>query len=288
MEVVNVSGTSGPAQRADAAGLWLVGCGNMAGAMVEGWRVAQRDFSQTVAIRPSGTPVQGVRTVRSITEAGRAPAVAILGFKPQKLDEVAPQLAGMIGKDALLISLLAGVEVQTLRQRFPDAGKIVRVMPNVTVAVRRGVLAVYGEELDSGQRSRLTELLAPLGHIVWCGTEAELGVVGSVAGSGPAYVARFIAALASAGEERGLDASVALTIVRETVFGTGWLAATTGEAMDDIVRRVMSPNGTTQAGLKVLEAELPDLIDRTIAAAEHRASELAAEARSIDSTPSAS
>jgi pyrroline-5-carboxylate reductase len=185
----------------------------------------------------------------------------------------------------LVVSLLAGVEVQTLRQRFPNAGKIVRVMPNVTVAVRRGVLAVYGEELDSGQRNRLAALLTPLGYVVWCQTEAELGAVGSVAGAGPAYVARFIEALASAGEARGLAPSVALTIARETVFGTGWLAATTGEAMDGIVARVRSPNGTTQAGLEVLDAELPHLIGRTIAAAGRRAAELAADARSIDSAP---
>src|SRR4028119_1289385 len=72
---------------------WFVGCGNMAGAMVQGWRSAGVDLSSAVAIRPSGTPVEGVRTVRSAEEAGPSPRLAILGFKPQQLGQIAPALA---------------------------------------------------------------------------------------------------------------------------------------------------------------------------------------------------
>lgn len=284
MDVVNVSGAV-PAgqQRTDA--LWLVGCGNMAGAMVEGWRSAGTDLSQAVAIRPSGTPVPGVRTVRTIAEAGPPPGIALLGFKPQKLPEVAPELAAAIGGETIVLSMLAGVEVETLRQRFPAAAAVVRVMPNTPVAIRRGVIAVFGEALDEGKRTRVGTLLAPLGYVAWCASEAELGTIGHVAGSGPAYVARFIAALAAAGEGKGLDPGLALTIARETVLGTGWLAAAAGDPMDEIARRVTSPNGTTQAGLAVLDAELPDLIERVVAAAGRRSAELTADARAIDSSP---
>ena len=283
MEVVNVSGGGTAPQPHNAQGVWLVGCGNMAGAMVEGWRAAGLDLSQAAAIRPSGTAVPGVRTVRSVGEAGMAPGIALLGFKPQKLDEVAPQLAGIISEQTVLVSMLAGVQVASLRARFPRAAAVLRIMPNLPVAVRRGVIAAYGEALDDTQRSRVASLLTPLGYVAWCASEAELGAVGSVAGAGPAYVARFIQTLASAGEAKGLEPGLALTIARETVLGTGWLAAATGEPMDEIVRRVRSPKGTTAAGLQVLDAELPQLVGRTIAAAGRRAEELAAEARAIDS-----
>lgn len=284
MEVVKVSG--GSRERAsDPEGLWLVGCGNMAGAMVEGWRSAGLDLSHTVAIRPSGTPVSGVRTVGSIAEAGASPGIALLGFKPQKLGEVAPQLGDAIGSDTIVVSILAGVEVATLRARFPQAAAIVRVMPNLPVAVRRGVVAVHGEPLTEAHRARLASLLTPLGFVAWCASEEELGAIGAVGGAGPAYVARFIETLAVSGQAIGLDPELALTIARETVLGTGWLAATSGEPMSEIVRRVKSPNGTTEAGLKVLDAELPVLVGRTIAAARHRAAELADEARAVDSPP---
>jgi pyrroline-5-carboxylate reductase len=98
-------------------------------------------------------------------------------------------------------------------------------------------------------------------------------------GRPPAYVARFIAAFAATGEGRGLDPGLALTAAREAVLGSAWLAAATGEPMTDLARRVTSPNGTTQAGLEVLDPELPNLIDRTLAAATKRSGELAAEIR---------
>lgn len=284
MEVVNVSGAA-PVPAHDAQALWLVGCGNMAGAMVEGWRAAGLDLGHATAIRPSGKAVPGVRTVRSIGEAGLSPGLALLGFKPQMLPDVAPRLAAAIAPGTVVVSMLAGVEIASLRARFPHAAAIVRIMPNLPVAVRRGVVAVHGEALDEAQRASLSNLLTPLGYVAWCTSEAELGAVGSVAGAGPAYVARFIDALAKAGEARGLDATLALTMARETVLGTAWLAAATSEPMDEIVRRVRSPKGTTEAGLAVLDVMLPALIEGTISAAGRRAAELAAEARAVDSPP---
>lgn len=289
MEVVNVTGStpsSGAPRPHNNDAMWLVGCGNMAGAMVQGWRAAGIDLAQAIAIRPSGTPVGGVRTVRSVADAGgRTPAIALLGFKPQKLDEIAPDLGACLGDETIILSILAGVEVASLRARFPNVAAVVRVMPNLPVAVRRGVIGIYGEGLSELQRDRLSSLLSPLGYAAWCSSEAQLGAIGSVAGAGPAYVARFIDALARAGQEQGLSAELALTIARETVLGTGWLAASTNEAMDEIVRRVRSPKGTTEAGLAVLDVVLPALIEGTIAAAGRRAAELAEQARGIDSIP---
>ncbi|MCW3798879.1 pyrroline-5-carboxylate reductase [Sphingomonas sp. BN140010] len=282
MSVVNV--TAGPAgSPVLAPSIWFVGCGNMAGAMVEGWRSAGVDFSQSVAIRPSGTPVPGLRTVQTLGEAGRPPELLLLGFKPQMLRELAPGLANWVTSRTAVVSILAGVEVATLRELFPRAQAVVRVMPNVACAIRRGVTGLYSADADEALRTRLRQLFMILGLTVECTNEAELATIGSVAGAGPAYVARFIEALARAGEARGLDPQLSLTIARETVFGTGWLAATTGAEMDEIVRRVRSPNGTTAAGLAVLEPELPALVGRTIDAAARRGAELAAAARAIDS-----
>ena len=266
-----------------APSIWFVGCGNMAGAMVEGWRSAGVDFAQSVAIRPSGTPVPGLRTVRTLGEAGRPPELMLLGFKPQMLRELAPGLNNWITSRTALVSLLAGVEAATLREQFPRAQAIVRAMPNVASSVRRGVTGLYSADADEGLRTRLRQLFVILGLTVECVEEAELAAIGSIAGAGPAYVARFIDALAKAGEARGLNAELALTIARETVFGTGWLAATSGADMDEIVRRVRSPNGTTAAGLAVLEPELGPLVQRTTEAAARRGAQLAAAARAIDS-----
>ncbi|HUE78409.1 MAG TPA: pyrroline-5-carboxylate reductase dimerization domain-containing protein [Sphingomicrobium sp.] len=257
---------------------WFVGCGNMAGAMAAGWRLAGVDLTGAVAIRPSGTPVDGIRTVASMAEAGDAPKLAILGFKPQQLDEIAPELAQRLTEDTVVLSILAGVEASSLRGRFLRARSVVRAMPNLPVSIRRGVIALYSDDADDALRRQLSELSATLGYALWTSTETALAAVGSVAGAGPAYVARFIAALAKAGERRGLPATLAATIAIETVLGTAWLAATTRESMDEIVRRVASPNGTTEAGLAVLDPHLEGLIAVTIEAAARRGAELAEEA----------
>jgi pyrroline-5-carboxylate reductase len=254
---------------------WLIGCGNMAGAMVEGWRLAGADLSGAIAIRPSGKPVEGVRTVTAMADAGPPPRLAILGFKPQQLDAVAPEFAERLTAETVVVSILAGVEAATLRGRFVRAGSIVRAMPNLPVAIRRGVIGLYSDDADDALRRQLSELVVVLGYTVWTSTEAALAAIGSVAGAGPAYVARFIGALARAGERRGLPPGLAATIALETVLGTGWLAAATRESMDDLVRRVASPNGTTEAGLAVLDPHLGGLIAVTIDAAARRAVELA-------------
>lgn len=260
---------------------WIVGCGNMGGAMVAGWRSAGVDLSKAVVIRPSGTSVEGVATVSSFADAGAPPKLVLLAVKPQKLDEVAAQLKPWLTSKTVILSILAGVEVSSLRARFRNVGAIVRAMPNLPVAIRRGVIALYSEDADDALRRQLAELIAPLGFAPWMADETRFAGVGSVAGAGPAYVARFIDALTKAGEKRGLSKEIASTIALETVLGTSWMAAATSESMDDVARRVASPGGTTEAGLKVLDHDgvLDELIGLAIDAAGRRGQELANEAK---------
>jgi pyrroline-5-carboxylate reductase len=261
---------------------WFVGCGNMGGAIVDGWRLAQVALSSTVVVRPSGLPVEGVRTVSSFAEAGNPPKLVILAVKPQKLDEVARQLAPWLTSKTVILSILAGVQAASLRARFPKAQAIVRAMPNLPVAMRRGVVGLYSDDADDALRQQLGDLFAALGFAMWMADEERLAAVGALAGAGPAYVARFIDSLAKAGEQRGLTAEIARTIALETVFGTAWMAAATRESMDEVARRVASPNGTTEAGLAVLDGDgaLDRLIAATIDAASRRGAELAEEAKS--------
>ena len=258
---------------------WMVGCGNMAGAMVQGWRAAGVDFSNVTVIRPSGTPVEGVRTVTDYP-VGEPPRFVMLGFKPQKIDEVAPGLAPHVGDDCLLVSMLAGVSAATLRERFPDARAIVRVMPNLPVAQVQGVTAIYSADSDQERLADLRRLMASLGMIMWCEKEEEFGVIGAIASAGIAYVARFAAALAKSGERLGMQPSTAEQVAIQTLVGTAAYAAGNRASMGEIARHVASPGGTTEQGLAVLDAEggLQQLVDRTIEAAVRRSKELAAEA----------
>ena len=260
---------------------WFVGCGNMGGAILDGWRTGGLDLGPVTVIRPSGRAVEGTRTVVEFADAGPPPMLAVLAFKPQKLDEIAPELRRWLSAKTIVVSLLAGVEAASLRQRFPGAGAIVRAMPNLPVAVRRGVTGLYSPDADQQTQAQLNNLFSALGFAMWMADEAKLSAIGSVAGAGPAYVARFIGALAKAGENHGLTAEIASTVALETVLGTAWMAATTGESMAMLAKRVASPKGTTEVGLRVLDHDhvLDELVTLAIDAAARRGTELAEEAR---------
>lgn len=261
---------------------WLVGCGNMAGAMVDGWRAGGLDLSHVTVIRPSGTPVQGVHTVTDYPE--EQPRFVMLGFKPQKLGEVAPGLAAHVGEEAIVVSMLAGVTAASLRRRFPKARAIVRVMPNLPVAQVQGVTAIYSPDGGINDLPEIRQLMASLGMIAWCEKEAELGVIGAVASAGVAYIARFADALAKSAEALGIRPGLAGQVAIQTLVGTGAYAAETAASMGEIVRRVASPKGTTEQGLAVLDAPdgLQPLVDRTLAAAIRRGQQLAEEAARRD------
>jgi pyrroline-5-carboxylate reductase len=260
---------------------WVVGCGNMAGAILEGWRSAGLDLSPVIVIDPVTKFIVGARAVTSLEDAGSAPKLVLLGFKPQMLTEIAPRLRRLLGPETIVLSILAGVEIATLRKHFPDVHAIVRAMPNLPVAIRRGVTGLYTDG-DFAAKQQIGDLFVSLGYAMWMADEARLAAVGSLAGAGPAYVARFIAALTKAGVKRGLSEEIAATLALETVLGTAWLAAGSGDSMDSIAKRVASPGGTTEAGLKILDQDhaLDELIARALDAAGRRGAEMSEEAKS--------
>ena len=156
--------------------------------------------------QPHIAPITGSWKVR---EAGPPPRLVILGCKPQQLDDVVTRLSAHLTAQTVVVSILVGVEVATLREKFWTAGAVVRALPNLPVSVRRGVVALYGDDLPGEVHDELSQLFALLGFAMWTNTEANLVAIGSVAGAGPAYVAKFIDALTKAGVDRGLSSETA-------------------------------------------------------------------------------
>ncbi len=261
--------------------IWLVGCGNMAGAMLRGWLDGGADPAAFTVIRPSGAPVgEGITVVQALPADGPVPALVVLGVKPQLLDVVAPDLAPMLAPETLLLSILAGVELSTLRRRFATPHTIVRAMPNMPVAIGRGVVTLASDTADAGARARAEALMAPLGLVEWM-DEGLFDVVTALAGSGPAFLFRFIDALAEAGADSGLPADQAARMALATVAGAAALAAAEDESPRMLADRVASPGGSTRRGLDILDEPegLVPLLRNTLTAAILRNREMAAAAR---------
>lgn len=264
--------------------LWMVGCGNMGSAMLAGWRATGIDPAHVTVVRPSGQPCgDGVRVLTDYPE-DEVPAIVLLAMKPHQLDRVAPALAPALDPRTILISILAGVEASSLRERFPAPETIVKAMPNLPVALGKGVVGLYAEGGDQADKVLVTGLMAALGHAEWFEDEAAFQLAGVLTGAGPAFLYRFIDALGQGAGGLGLPPDQAMRLASAMAAGAAALAADSNETPEDLARRVASPNGTTEAGLRVLDRDraLFRLLHETLAAARARSLELAAEARARD------
>jgi pyrroline-5-carboxylate reductase len=260
---------------------WLVGCGNMAGAMLEGWLARGMDPSQVTVIRPSGRPVAGgVRVLTALPE-DEVPALLMLGVKPQMLDAVAPELARMVEPGTALISILAGVEQESLRRRFPAVRTIVRAMPNTPARLNKAATSLYSDSDEGAARAIVEQLMEALGQVEWIDDEALFDVVSALTASGPAFVFRFIDALGEAAAALGLPRAQAQRLALATVEGAGALAAAASASPHQLAEQVASPGGMTRKGLDVLDADqsLDRLVAETIEAAVRRSREMGEEAR---------
>ena len=260
---------------------WLVGCGNMAGAMLARWLDCGVDRERITVIRPSGKPVaEGVRVVTDYPE-DEVPALVLLGMKPQQIDQVAPSLAPVLDPGTVLVSILAGVELNSLKSRFPAVRTIVRAMPNTPVRLGKGVTVLFAEDEAPEARLIVEGLTGALGLVQWTKDEREFDAAGMLSGTGPAFLFRFIDALAEAGVAAGLDPEQAARLAIATVEGAAALAAGSAESPAQLADRVASPGGATRAGLNVLDdgESLNRLVRVTLEASVRRSREMAAEAR---------
>jgi pyrroline-5-carboxylate reductase len=242
--------------------------------MLSRWLATGLD-PETVTVIDPGTPkvADGIRVLPRLP-AEPPPAMLLLGVKPQMLDDVARPIAAAIGTGTTLFSILAGTRHATLSARFPAAGQIVRVMPNLPVAIGQGAVALHAPGAD---RATISNLMAPLGLIEWIDDEALFDAVTALSGSGPAFLYRFAQALAEGGAAMGLDPAVADRLARATVAGAATLAQDSSEPLAELAERVASKGGSTRMGLDVLDTDraLSGVVAAALKAAEARNREMA-------------
>ncbi len=184
----------------------------------------------------------GGEAVTSNAELAERADVVVLAVKPAKLEAAAAEL----NEAEVVVSLLGATPLARVEAAFPKA-EVLRVMPNVAVEVRKGVLCVAGAEAPP-----LREKLALLGHVVELPDE-RFDAATAVMGCSPAYLALAVEALVEAGTAAGLEEELARELVVETVAGTAELLRRRSPA--EVRRAVASPGGSTEAGLEALERE---------------------------------
>ncbi|MCK0167969.1 pyrroline-5-carboxylate reductase [Jannaschia sp. S6380] len=255
-------------EKIEGRGIVVLGCGRMGSALLSGWLDRGLSHAAVTVIDPVPSDWLRGTGVHVNADLPEAPAIALIAVKPQMMGEALPALRAL--SDTLFVSVAAGTPIAAFQAAFGDDARIVRAMPNTPAAIGRGITAIVGNDAATPDDMDLAEtLLSAVGEVVHLPGEDQMDAVTGLSGSGPAYVFHMIEAMTDAGVSQGLPHDLALRLARATVAGSGALAMT-GETPEQLRINVTSPNGTTQAGLEVLMAELPDLMARTVAAAADR------------------
>jgi pyrroline-5-carboxylate reductase len=259
----------------------FLGAGNLASAIVRGLLAKQVCAPADLACTSQGGATArklaadtGITFEPDLPKLLAGADAVVVAFKPQSLAGADPRLSGLTaGK--LVISVLAGKKLARLAQAFPGARNIVRTMPNTPAAIGAGITPWCAlAPLTPADRAVVGQLLGALGQFLELGEE-HMDAVTALSAGGPAFLFEFVGALRDAGVAAGLPRATAQKLAVETVLGSARLLARDGGEPEALRDKVVSPNGTTFAGLQVMAArQFRETIRETILAGTRRAGEL--------------
>jgi pyrroline-5-carboxylate reductase len=264
----------------------FIGGGNMASAIVGGL-VSQGFDAGTITVSDPMpetlarlAAVAPVKTTTDNLAAVKDADVIVLAVKPQVMAQVCKPLAETLARTKpLIISIAAGITLQSLQQWLGEGLAIVRSMPNTPALVQTGATALFGNiHTNTRERDIADRLLRAVGITAWTDSEEQLDAVTALSGSGPAYFFLVIEAMTAAGIALGLAPELATQLTLQTALGAAKMAAESDVDAAELRKRVTSPGGTTLAALTVMEQrELRDIFSAALGAAEQRSRELAAQ-----------
>lgn len=249
----------------------FIGAGNMAGAIIDGmlasgypadriW-VCDRDAPKRDAFAAKG--------LNATDDNGRLIDVCeavVLAVKPQVLKQVLePLRAAFQARKPLLVSVAAGVTVESIDRWLGGGAAVIRTMPNTPALVMTGATGLYANEaVDASERTAIEAIFSAIGVAVWVPDEDALHSVTATSGSAPAYFFRFMEAMQKAAEDAGLDADTAQKLIVQTAMGAARMVEQTGESPAQLRQKVTSPKGTTEQAILSFER---DDIDAVVARA---------------------
>ena len=242
----------------------FIGGGNMAEAMIKGLLSASFIEAKNVFVsEPSEAKRDTLHAEYKIKvsadnrELVKKCDIIILAVKPQIVQKVLRDIASLVGRDKLVISIAAGVPIaimdDVLRGGKNKKFSIVRTMPNTPALVQEGVTAIAsGQHVSKTDVKIAHRIFEAVGRTVDV-EEDQLDAVTGLSGSGPAYIFMLIEALSDAGVKMGLSREVANILTIQTVLGSAKLARESGKHPGELKDMVPSPAGTTISGLHALE-----------------------------------
>jgi len=259
----------------------VIGCGNMGASIIRGLveasfypqnlHITDADPKKTQALKKD----LGVKIAKTNRQAASIADAVILAVKPQVLDSVVDDLATVLPEGALVISIAAGVPIARIRKSLKEKNPVVRVMPNLPALIGQGISAyALGAGCAPKHRQIAELILKSIGSTVEV-REPMMDAVTAVSGSGPAYLFLLAEKMIESGYELGLKSQTAKQLVYQTLLGSARMMAGGEADPDELIARVASKGGTTEAALKVFRSRgFGKVVKEAMTAAQRRAVEL--------------
>src|SRR5436853_746519 len=262
--------------------LGFIGAGKLAGSIIRG--LLLKNFCEPGAIVASEPNIEtrmqlqnelGISFTTANREVAEKAEIVFLGVKPQMVLPVLRELGDALA-NKLVVSFAAGIRVAQMEAVTP--ARIMRVLTNTPSAIGRAASAfAAGPRATDQDRQKIRTMFGTIGLVVEV-DDNQIDAVTALAGSGPAFVYAMIEALARGGEKMGLNKQVSLQLAAQTALGATEMMITSGKSPEELIKMVVTPGGTTAAGLRVMEersvaATLADAVE----AATKRGQEMAKE-----------
>jgi pyrroline-5-carboxylate reductase len=265
----------------------FIGTGSMGSAVLDGLVAAghpkalisatTRTEAKAKALRDRGISALAGETAPDANAlmAGDADLI-VLGVKPYQIVDVLTELKGEIGKNAVVISMAAGIKLATMAAVLDENPNIIRTMPNTPALVGKGVTGLASAATASQDSVDATKALFEAVGSVLVIPEEQIDALSAVSGSGPAWVYYIIEQWEKVAVSQGFSVEDAKLLVRQTLAGSVELLESTGEEPADLRKKVTSPGGTTERIIATMEqADLQGIFDASLKAAVARAVEIA-------------
>ena len=216
----------------------------------------------------------GTQRVSNLNQAAAESEIIVLGVKPQIFNKISVELKHYLENSKIIISIMAGVTVQTLSDELGFGNEYVRTMPNIPLTVQQGAIAIATDDLQTETISIVREIFQSVGEVVEV-AENQLDAVTGVSGSGPAFVYQFIEGYINAGVRAGLTRDVSEKLVLATIKGSINFLETNNLGTQQATNQVTSPGGTTIYGMQALEENgFKNAMYKAVEAATNRSKEL--------------
>ena len=210
------------------------------------------------------------------TDAAASADIVLIGVKPAMVPDMLREIAGALRPGTIVVSLAAGVTIETFEAIVGPGIPVIRSMPNTPAVVGKAVTGLAAGSTATPEHIDLVRRLFETCGVVIEVPEAQIDALSTISGSGPAYVFLLVEALTEAARGKGFDEADARLMTEQTFIGATALLAASGEDPAELRRRVTSPKGTTERAIGVLQtANLDGLFSQATDAALARARELA-------------